>query len=247
MQEYGPSLSGLFRLAIRVLMGTRMQTNPVESIPNVVSAHVEPTPPEGCADRKRGLSSAQVEEQRARFGRNIVDSTARRTWWRTLGEVLREPMFLLLLAASGIYFVLGDASEALTLLAFVMGIVFLTVFQSHRTAQVLDSLRELSAPRAQVLRDGQRRLVSAAELVPGDMVLVDEGARVPADGAVTEVHELSVDESLLTGESVSVNKSVVRPNAHSEEYPRPATPRRRSAWHGRWRQTGAGSPCKRLW
>ncbi|MFM0412246.1 cation-translocating P-type ATPase [Paraburkholderia dipogonis] len=196
-----------------------MQTNPVERVPDVISGTIEPAPPVVHAERKLGLSSAQVAEQRARFGRNVVDSTARRTWSRTLWEVLREPMFLLLLAASGIYFVLGDISEALTLLAFVMGIVFLTVFQSHRTAQVLDSLRELSAPRAQVLRDGQRQLVSAAELVPGDVVFVDEGARVPADGAVTEAHELSVDESLLTGESVSVSKSVARPDANPEEDP----------------------------
>ncbi|KAE8757252.1 HAD-IC family P-type ATPase [Paraburkholderia madseniana] len=196
-----------------------MQTNPVERVPDVTSDSIEPAPPVVHADRKRGLSSARVEAQRAKFGRNVVDSTARRTWLQTLWEVLREPMFLLLLAASGIYFVLGDVSEAVTLLAFVMGIVFLTVFQSHRTARVLDSLRELSAPRAQVLRDGQRQLVSAAELVPGDVIFVDEGARVPADGSVTEAHELSVDESLLTGESVSVNKSVARPDAHPEENP----------------------------
>ncbi|ORC50301.1 ATPase [Burkholderia sp. A27] len=196
-----------------------MQTSPVDPAPGAVSGYAEPAWPGKHADMKHGLSSAQVEAQRAGFGRNVVDSTARRTWWRTLWEVLREPMFLLLLAASGIYLVLGDISEALTLLAFVAGIVFLTVFQSHRTAQVLDSLRELSAPRAQVLRDGQRQLVFAAELVPGDVVFVDEGARVPADGAVTEAHELSVDESLLTGESVSVNKSVARADAHPEEDP----------------------------
>ncbi|RKR38613.1 Ca2+-transporting ATPase [Paraburkholderia sp. BL17N1] len=200
-------------------MGTRMQTNPVQSAPDIVSGHVEPAPPVGHAERKRGLSGRQVEELRARFGRNVVDSKVRRTWWQTLGEVLREPMFLLLLGATGIYFLLGDVSEALALLAFVAAIVFLTVFQSHRTARVLDSLRELSAPRAQVLRDGQRQLVSAAELVPGDVVFVDEGARVPADGVVTDAHELSVDESLLTGESASVNKSVARANALPVEDP----------------------------
>jgi len=196
-----------------------MPADRVESVPDVVSGYVEPASPAGDADKTRGLTSARVEQLRARFGRNVVDSTLRRTWWRTLGEVLREPMFLLLLAASAIYFVLGDVSEALTLLAFVAGIVFLTVFQSHRTAQVLDSLREMSAPRAQVLRDGQRQLVSAAELVPGDVVFVDEGARVPADGTLTEAHELSVDESLLTGESVSVNKSASRANVRSEQAP----------------------------
>jgi Ca2+-transporting ATPase len=180
---------------------------------------MEPAPPFEHAEGKRGLSSGQVEESRARFGRNIVDSKIRRTLWQALGEGLREPMFLLLLGATGIYFLLGDVSEALALLAFVAAIVFLTVFQSHRTARVLDSLRELSAPRAQVLRDGQRQLVSAAELVPGDLVFVDEGARVPADGSVMEAHELSVDESLLTGESASVSKSVARPGAHPEEDP----------------------------
>lgn len=194
-----------------------MPADRVESVPDVVSGYVEPASPAADADKTRGLTSARVEQLRARFGRNVVDSTLRRTWWRTLGEVLREPMFLLLLAASAIYLVLGDVSEALTLLAFVAGIVFLTVFQSHRTAQVLDSLREMSAPRAQVLRDGQRQLVSAAELVPGDVVFVDEGARVPADGTLTEAHELSVDESLLTGESVSVNKSASRANVRSEQ------------------------------
>ncbi|OZI63380.1 cation-translocating P-type ATPase [Bordetella genomosp. 11] len=165
-------------------------------------------PPAAPADGLRGLSTAQADERRARYGPNVVGSAARRTWLRALGDVIAEPMFLLLLAASSVYFVLGDVTEALTLLVFVVAIVLLTVFQSHRTARVLESLRELSAPRAQVLRDGQRRLVSAADLVPGDVVFVDEGARVPADGVVAEAHELSVDESMLTGESVPVTKSV---------------------------------------
>ncbi|AXF12629.1 ATPase (plasmid) [Paraburkholderia graminis] len=194
-----------------------MHTIPVESAPDVVSADIEHASPVERVDTQRGLSNAQVAEQRARFGRNLVDSKARRTWWQTLKEVLSEPMFLLLLGATGIYFVLGDVSEALALLAFVGAIVLLTVFQSHRTARVLDSLRELSAPRAQVLRDGRRQLVSAGELVPGDVVFVDEGARVPADGTVTEAHELSVDESLMTGESVSVNKSVASFDASAEQ------------------------------
>ncbi|MFM0470600.1 cation-translocating P-type ATPase [Paraburkholderia strydomiana] len=196
-----------------------MQTSPVESAPDLAAGDAESASPVRRVDTRRGLSYAQVEEQRARFGRNFVDSKARRTWWQTLKEVLSEPMFLLLLGATGIYFLLGDVTEALALLAFVGAIVLLTVFQSHRTARVLDSLRELSAPRAQVLRDGQRQLVSAAELVPGDVVFVDEGSRVPADGIVTEAHELSVDESLLTGESVSVSKSVARPDASAEEDP----------------------------
>lgn len=168
-------------------------------------------------DRDSGLSSDQVETLRARFGRNVVDSRVRRTWWGTLREILSEPMFLLLLAATIIYLLIGDKIEALTLFAFVALVVLLTVFQSHRTARVLDSLRELSAPRAHVLRDGRRQLVSAADLVPGDCVFVEEGTRVPADGVVTEAHELSVDESLLTGESVPVDKYAFGSGTESQD------------------------------
>ncbi len=198
-----------------------MPTQPVALFVEPVQHGAEATSPALQANSRSpsGLTNAEVEALRARFGRNIVDSTPRRTWWRTLREVLAEPMFLLLLAASAVYFLIGDATQALTLLAFVMAIVLLTVVQSHRTARVLDSLRELFAPRAQVLRDGRRQLVCAAELVPGDVVFVDEGARVPADGAVTEAHELSVDESLLTGESVAVSKAAARDGLEDADVP----------------------------
>ncbi|WP_087660222.1 cation-translocating P-type ATPase [Caballeronia humi] len=158
---------------------------------------------------RQGLTSESAELLRGRFGKNIVESQQGRSWWKTARDVLSEPMFILLLAASLIYFVIGDASEAFLLLGFVLAIVALTAVQSHRTARVLASLREMSAPRAQVLRDGERRLISAADLVPGDLVFVDEGARVPADGVAVEVHGLSVDESLLTGESEAVAKSAI--------------------------------------
>ncbi|MDR6390427.1 cation-translocating P-type ATPase [Paraburkholderia phenoliruptrix] len=199
-----------------------MPTQPVALFVEPVQHNAEPTSPalQASSRSPSGLTNTEVETLRARFGRNIVDSTPRRTWWCTLREVLAEPMFLLLLAASAVYFLIGDATQALTLLAFVMAIVLLTVVQSHRTARVLDSLRELSAPRAQVLRDGRQQLVCAAELVPGDVVFVDEGARVPADGAVTEAHELSVDESLLTGESVAVSKAAARDGLEDADVPR---------------------------
>ncbi len=155
----------------------------------------------------RGLSSEQAAALQAHWGRNEIAAVTRAGWLDTLREVLREPMFLLLLGASAIYMGLGDRLEALTLLAFVMLVVALTAFQSHRTRQVLDALRALSAPRAQVLRDGALQAISATELVPGDVVLVGEGARVPADGLLFEAHDLSVDESLLSGESVPIAKS----------------------------------------
>ncbi|MBU6494351.1 MAG: cation-transporting P-type ATPase [Burkholderiales bacterium] len=159
------------------------------------------------AEARQGLSSERAAALQAQWGRNEIAAVARAGWWETLLEVLREPMFLLLLGASAVYLALGDRIEALTLLAFVLLVVALTAFQSHRTRQVLDALRELCAPRAQVLRDGTLQAVSATELVPGDVVVVGEGARVPADGVLFEAHELSVDESLLSGESVPIAKS----------------------------------------
>jgi Ca2+-transporting ATPase len=160
---------------------------------------------------RTGLTHDEVKALQATHGANVIVSAADSLWLRTARDVLTEPMFLLLLGAAALYSFIGDTPEALTLLAFVVAVVLLTVFQSHRTASVLRALRDLSAPRAQVLRDGRRESVSAAELVPGDIVFVEEGAKVPADGTVTEAHDLSVDESLLTGESVAVGKSPALP------------------------------------
>ncbi|CAJ3091617.1 cation-translocating P-type ATPase [Burkholderia pseudomallei] len=160
-----------------------------------------------------GLSSARADELRLRFGPNAIDTGGRRGTWRTSLDVLREPMLLLLLGAGAVYLALGELPDALTLLAFVAAIAALTIVQSQRTAGVLAALRALSAPRADVMRGGERRLVSATELVPGDLVWIAEGARVPADGWLVDAHELSVDESLLTGESAPVDKAAERPDA----------------------------------
>jgi Ca2+-transporting ATPase len=157
-------------------------------------------------DTASGLTSVEVAALQARYGPNVIASASDRLWRRTAHDVLTEPMFLLLLIAAALYGLLGDTPQAITLLAFVLAVVLLTAFQSHRTASVLRALRDLSAPRAHVLRDGKRVSVSAVQLVPGDIVFVEEGAKIPADGTLMEAHELSIDESLLTGESIAVDK-----------------------------------------
>jgi Ca2+-transporting ATPase len=167
------------------------------------------TPGPACAEpaaSAQGLTHAEVKALQALHGRNVTARDNPHLWWSTVRDALTEPMFLLLLSASGLYGLVGEMAEALTLLAFVAAVLSFTIVQSHRTASVLEALRDLSAPQAQVLRDGKREYVPATELVPGDVVFIEEGAKVPADGAVTEAHELSVDESLLTGESVAVVK-----------------------------------------
>ena len=123
-----------------------------------------------------------------------------------IADVLHEPMFLLLIAAGGIYLLLGDVEDALMLLFFVLLIIVLTVFQEHKSERVLEALRDLSSPRALVLRDGRQQRIAGREVVQGDLLLLTEGDRVAADAALLSCNDLLADESLLTGESVPVRK-----------------------------------------
>ena len=157
----------------------------------------------------KGLTTEAAAARLAADGPNTLPDPDRKTLLGIVGEVLREPMFLLLVACGVVYVVLGDPGEAAMLLGFVAVIIGITVVQERRTERALDALRDLSQPHAVVLRDGQRRTVSMAELVVGDVVVVDEGNRVPADGLLRDGSSVSVDESLLTGESVPVRKQPV--------------------------------------
>ena len=122
-------------------------------------------------------------------------------------DVLREPMFLLLMGAGSIYWALGDTHEALVLLGFVFIIMGVTLLQERRTDNALEALRDLSSPRARALRDGQTVRIPGREVVRDDVLMLAEGDRIPADGDLLQAHELATDESMLTGESEPVSKS----------------------------------------
>ncbi len=152
-----------------------------------------------------GLKTAQVQERLIQYGRNALPEGEPKTLISLIFKVIREPMFLMLLAAGFIYLALGDRAEALFLLTFVFVVIGITLAQEHKTQRALESLRDLSAPRALVLRDGKEIRISGQEIVPGDVMILHEGDRIAADAQLLQ-GQLSVDESLLTGESVSVNK-----------------------------------------
>jgi Ca2+-transporting ATPase len=122
-------------------------------------------------------------------------------------EVAREPMFMLLVAGGSLYVLMGKLLDALVLLGFVFVVMAITVVQERRTERAIDALRDLSSPRALVLRAGRRRRIAGREVVRGDIVLLAEGDRVPADAILRRASHVSVDESLLTGESVPVRKT----------------------------------------
>src|SRR5512135_423669 len=160
-----------------------------------------------------GLSSREAAARLDADGPNELPSARPRSLIRIAWQVLQEPMFLLLIGACTIYLVLGDVRESVVLFASVFVVVGITFFQERKTERALEALRELASPRTQVLRDGHWRIVPGREIVIGDLVLVKEGDRVPADAQLQSANNVTVDESLLTGESVPVRKRAPAPGA----------------------------------
>ena len=158
------------------------------------------------AHPEQGLSETEAAARLQRHGTNELAATKTRSVLAIALGVVREPMFILLVACGAIYFLLGNRQEALMLLGFVFVIMGITLFQENKVERALEALRNLASPRARVIRDGAPRMIPGAEVVPGDIVLVAEGDRVPADAVLMESTNLMVDESLLTGESLPVEK-----------------------------------------
>jgi len=155
---------------------------------------------------ERGLSAAEASRRLAADGPNALPGDAGRRWYHIVRETVRDPMFSLLLAAAGLYLLLGDLQESLSLALMVLVVIGLTLYQEGRTERAIQALRDLSSPRARVIRDGQAQTVAGLQLVRGDLMLLAEGDRVAADAQLLSAGELQVDESLLTGESVPVRK-----------------------------------------
>jgi Ca2+-transporting ATPase len=153
-----------------------------------------------------GLSEADAQTRLRSDGFNELPRPDERTFLRIVVDVLREPMLALLLGGGAIYLMLGDLKEALILVGFAILSVVITVVQETRTERVLEALRDLTSPRALVIRDGERRRIAGREVVHGDLVVLAEGDRVPADAELVQARDLQADESLLTGEAVPVRK-----------------------------------------
>jgi Ca2+-transporting ATPase len=158
-------------------------------------------------ERQLGLSEPAAAERLRSEGYNDLPTAKHRGLLVIALDVFREPMFLLLLACGAIYIVLGDPQEALMLLGFVVLITIMTLYQEHKTERALETLRDLASPRALVIREGHQRRIPGREVVRDDVFLLEEGDRVPADAVVLSATNLSIDESLLTGESVPVRKT----------------------------------------
>ena len=133
-------------------------------------------------------------------------------------EVFKEPMFILLLVCSSIYLLLGDYTEGIMLSASILIIIFITFYQYQKTERAIESLRQLSSPKAMVIRNGETVKIPGREIVIGDIVLINEGDRIPADGILIHGTNLSVDESMLTGESIPVSKDTLAYEGSSQVF-----------------------------
>ncbi|HZY51414.1 MAG TPA: cation-translocating P-type ATPase [Devosia sp.] len=168
-----------------------------------------------------GLTSAQAASILQRDGPNTLPEPERRGPFRVVIEVLKEPMLVLLIVSGLIYLALGELSDALILVVFALFSVVVTIVQEVRTERVLQSLRDLTSPRALVVRDGRTTQIAGSDVVRGDTIVLREGDRVPADALVTGANDLQLDESLLTGESVPVEKRLASLATESGERPGP--------------------------
>ncbi|MFH1258260.1 MAG: cation-translocating P-type ATPase [Elusimicrobiota bacterium] len=155
----------------------------------------------------KGLSETEVKERLIRDGYNELLSSKKKGIWRIVFGALKEPMFLLLVACGTVYLILGDITEALMLLGFVFIIMGITIYQEGKTEKAMEALKDLSSPRALVIRDGIKKRIPGKEVVKDDILIIKEGDRIPADAVLLWGMNLSVDESLLTGESVPVRKN----------------------------------------
>jgi Ca2+-transporting ATPase len=154
----------------------------------------------------KGLSPAEVAISRQRFGQNVLPVERPRLLFHILLDIVREPMFLLLVTASLLYFILGETSEGFMMIMALLFVGGISLYQDMRSTKALEALKALTGPRVMVIREEKEIMISSEELVPGDLIFLEEGNRIPADASIVQGNDLSVNESILTGESLTVEK-----------------------------------------
>ena len=156
---------------------------------------------------ERGLTGEEATSRLSVYGPNEIQETKKESMWNLLLGQFKEVLILILIAAAVISFLIGEVIDSVVILAIVFASAGLGFYQEYRAEKSLALLRNLAAPSAMVIRDGQEKLVPARDLVPGDLVILDPGDKVPAYARIIDEMNLQIDEAMLTGESVPVDKS----------------------------------------
>jgi P-type Ca2+ transporter type 2C len=153
-----------------------------------------------------GLNNEEVIQARAKFGKNALDYKKENGFLETLLDIVKEPMTILLLVASAIYFISGETGDGVFLVAAIIFITSISLYQDSRSKNALEKLKDFSQPQCKVIRNGEILEVKSEDLVIGDSFIVEEGTSITADGTIIHSNDFSVNESILTGESFSVFK-----------------------------------------
>jgi len=167
-----------------------------------------------AADQKplfSGLSTTEAAEKQRVFGKNELEDQQRNHLLNSLRNIVTEPMFVLLAVAAALYFFLGELTEAVMMLVSILFVAGIEMYQETKSERALEALRRYTRAQVRALRDGVWTEIPAEDLVPGDLVRIEEGERIPADGTLLEQHDLTVDEAVLTGESLPVEKHTEQP------------------------------------
>lgn len=154
-----------------------------------------------------GLSAKEIAESRRKHGANVIKDKESSGFWRVLKDVTTEPMFLLLLVAAGIYFLLGEYSDGLIMVAAIVFVSAISLYQETRSRNALRALKKLTQPSTKAIRGGALVEIPTDEVVVGDLIVVEEGNVIPADATILQSNDFSLNESILTGESFSVSKN----------------------------------------
>ncbi len=153
-----------------------------------------------------GLSESDIPELRRQYGKNSFQLEKQRRLWHVLGAIIREPMFILLITACSVYFFIGQPTEGIMMLVAICFVTAISLYQDVRSSKALQALKKYTEPQVTVIRNSITKNIYSEDLVPGDVMLLEEGNNVPADATILQGNDLSVNESVITGESMPVEK-----------------------------------------
>ncbi len=153
-----------------------------------------------------GLKQSDILSLTKKFGKNIFKFDGHAGFLRIIWDVIKDPMFVLLFVACSLYFILGEPNEGMLMLAAMIFVAAISIYQEVKSSKALAALKQFTEPRIIVVRDDIEQIIFSEDLLPGDVMILEEGNKVPADALINQANDLSVNESILTGESIPVEK-----------------------------------------
>ncbi|HET9057561.1 MAG TPA: cation-translocating P-type ATPase [Chitinophagaceae bacterium] len=161
-----------------------------------------------------GLTDQQILSLQKQYGRNIFEAEKTRRLAHILTDIIREPMFIMLSIACAAYFILGEYQEGSMMFIAMIIVTAISLYQEVKSTRALADLKKFTEPKITVIRNGKEEIILSEELVPGDVIVLEEGNRVPADALIIQQNDLTVNESIITGESMPVDKNMTEGNNH---------------------------------